>query len=196
VKLRTLNVSRNNFTSLPMRILSQLPLIELNASRNALGGEPLFPSCVTDLPILQRLTVSSCNLTSLTSASELSLPSLIELDISFNRITALPDVSSWFSLATLSAEDNALSTLPKGFTSLQTVRSVNLTGNDIARLDPRIANMEGLTTLNIAANPIRETKFLSMSTDALKETLRQRLAAPEMDPLMEMMQSFGSLKST
>lgn len=189
LKLRVLNVSNNRFTSLPMAALCQLPLADLVASKNLLRGA-LFDCHTTEMATLQRLVLANNQLTLLADSTELSLPSVVDLDISFNRISMLPDVSSWASLTTFIAEDNKFSALPAGFTTLQNVKTVNLTGNDIARLDPQIASMDGLTSFQIEANPIRERKFLSMDTDGLKEALKQRLPKPAIvDPLVEVMGS-------
>lgn len=191
VKLRVLNISSNCFSSLPIESLGRLPLVELIASRNKLSGA-LFHSDVTEMSRLQRLDIANNSLSYLSDSAELCLPSLRDLDMSFNRISSLPDMSSWSCLSTFAAEDNKLSSLPSGFTTLQTVKTINLTGNDFSRLDPNLGRMDGLVSLQIAANPIRESKFLSMNTEEIKRALRQRLEMPVVvDPLLEMMQSMG-----
>lgn len=191
--LRILNVANNSLSALALETLEGLPLTEVNASKNALAGT-LTSSSVTCLAKLQRLDVSCNSLTSL-SDGDLYLPALRDLDVSFNRLTALPAMTSWTSLTILNAEDNSIASLPVGFTGLQTVRSANFTGNDLRKLDPEIALMDTLESLNIAANPMAESKFMSMSTEEVKRTLKSRLAAPGVvDPLLEMIESMGGTR--
>jgi Leucine-rich repeat (LRR) protein len=175
VKLRVLNVSNNNLMDLPMTELSQLPLVELLASKNKLTGA-LFTAAGTTMPRLQNLDVSINSLTTLydgTAGPE--LPCLHTLNISFNSITALPTLSTWEALATIYAEDNKITALPAGFAESTSLRHVNFTGNDFSKLDERIAFMDGLEVFKIAANPLRERKFLTMRTEDLKRDLRARI---------------------
>lgn len=191
IRLRVLNVANNVLEGLPIEPLAQLPLVELVVSKNKLSGA-LFSSSITELSRIQRIDVANNQLTALSDAHSLHLPTLKDLDISINRISTLPDMSTWTNLGTFIAEDNQFTACPPGFTTLQFLRTVNFTGNDFSKLDPEIGRMDGLTSLQIAANPIRESKFLSMNTEQIKNSLKARLAAPAvMDPLLEMMQSMG-----
>jgi Leucine-rich repeat (LRR) protein len=175
--LRILNVSNNQLSSLPMAELSKTTLVQLLASKNHLSGT-LFPDSVSSMARLQILDVSINSISSLTTGS-LSFPSLQSLDIAFNRVTMLPEVSSWTSLISILAKDNKIAAIPEGFTSLTSLRSADFTGNDFPRLDPHIALMSGLEKFLIAANPIRERKFLTMSTEELKKDLKARLGLDE-----------------
>jgi Leucine-rich repeat (LRR) protein len=175
--LRILNVSNNRLSYLPMTELSKLPLVQLLASKNQLSGT-LFPESTFPMTRLQILEVSINSISSL-SKGGISLPALQSLDIAFNRIAFLPDVSSWTALKAIIATDNKISSMPEGFTSLKTLRSADFTGNDLPRLDPRVALMDGLESFLIAANPIRERKFLAMSTAELKKDLKARLSMDE-----------------
>ncbi|KAF2458038.1 hypothetical protein BDY21DRAFT_303257 [Lineolata rhizophorae] len=175
-QLKILNASSNRLSSLPADVFTTLSLQELLVSKNSISGT-LIPFSVTELPRLQVLQVASNELSAL-SGSIVEMPALRSVDISANRIEALQDVSSWTSLVTLLAEDNKLSSLPDGFTSLPTVRQVDLTGNDFSKVDERIAFMDSLSTFKIAANPLRDRKFLTMATEDMKDDLRARLAPP------------------
>ncbi|KAJ9284600.1 hypothetical protein DTO280E4_2925 [Paecilomyces variotii] len=173
--LKVLNVGENQLTRLPFEILSGLPLTELIAPKNQLQGA-LIPASVTRLESLQVLNVVGNTLQRLSDGDVLELPSLQTLSLDVNRITTLPNVSSWKALLTLSAEDNRITALPEGFVELQNLRNVDLTGNDIRLLDDKIGQMENLFTFRIANNPLREKRFLSMNTEDLKHDLRSRLA--------------------
>ncbi|KAE8146077.1 hypothetical protein BDV25DRAFT_163210 [Aspergillus avenaceus] len=171
--LRVLNVGNNQLKSLPFEALSKLPLKELRAPNNRLN-DTLLPTTVHELTTLQILDVASNALTNLSDHIDLRLPSLHTLAISMNRFQRLPNVSSWQDLQVLSAEDNSMTELPGGFTELKRIRNVDLTGNNLSKLDERIGLMENLVTFRIANNPIRERKFLNMNTDDLKRDLRNR----------------------
>jgi Leucine-rich repeat (LRR) protein len=172
VHLRTLNVADNCFTALPIGLFTSVPLVELIAAKNAFSGA-FFD--VDMVPHLQNLHLSNNSLTSLCGSSNIDLPALKYLDLGGNRLSALPDISSWTSLTTLLMRDNNLSSLPDGFLTLKMLRNADFTANNLNKLDGGIALMEGLENLTLAANPIRERKFLTMSTADVKRDLLSRV---------------------
>ncbi|KAE8350701.1 hypothetical protein BDV28DRAFT_138636 [Aspergillus coremiiformis] len=171
--LRVLNVGNNRLTSLPFEALSKLPLKDLSVPKNQLKGT-LIPASVQELVTLQTLDVSGNALTRLSDHDKFEFPNLHTLAIGMNRIQCLPDVSAWQALLSLSAEDNSIADIPQGFTELKTIRNVDLTGNDISKLDPKLGLMDSLVTFRITSNPLRERKFLNMTTEDLKRDLRNR----------------------
>lgn len=171
--LKVLNIGQNQLVSLPFESLSKLPLKEINAPKNRLEGT-LIPGSLTSFGSLRSLDVASNALKKLSENEYLEFPNLQTLSINSNRIQCLPDMTSWKALLTLSAEDNSLAQLPPGFVTLKSVRNVDFTGNDISRLDERLGLMESLVTFRIANNPLRERKFLSMSTEELLHDLQNR----------------------
>ncbi|KAF1814763.1 L domain-like protein [Eremomyces bilateralis CBS 781.70] len=173
--LRILDVSQNKLTSLSLSILQSCPLRDLLATKNSLAGT-LFPPSVPGHPRLERLVVSCNSLTSLTPLPTLALPSLATLDFSVNRITALPDLAACPQLTALLAEDNKLTELPRGFTALARLKSADFTGNDLRVIDEEVGLMEALVSLRVAANPLRDRKFLTMGAEEIKKDLRGRLA--------------------
>jgi Leucine-rich repeat (LRR) protein len=172
-RLRVLNIGENAFESLPFGVLAGLPLIELLAHKNKLAGT-LVDVDVEILPHLQTLDVSSNRLT-LLALGKLSMPSLLQCTVSLNRLQALPDISSWKVLLTLNAGENSIAAIPDGFTSLNKLRHVDFTGNDIRAIPPEIARMDSLSMLRISGNPLRDKKFTSMTTEDLKDSLSARL---------------------
>lgn len=171
--LRILNVGHNQLASLPFEILSTLSLKEITAPKNKLTGA-LIPASVQRLENLQNLDVAGNALTKIADNDNLTLPALQTLAINMNRIKNLPDVSSWQALLTLSAEDNSISELPAGFIELKNVKNVDLTGNNITKLDEKIGLMDNLFIFRIANNPLRERKFLNMPVEDMKRDLRSR----------------------
>ncbi|EER44764.1 leucine rich repeat domain-containing protein [Histoplasma capsulatum H143] len=171
--LRILNVAENQLTSIPFDALKALPLVEINAQKNRLQGH-LVPASITRFETLQILNVTSNFLESLSLGETLELPNLQQLSIDANRIKALPNISTWKSLLTLTAEDNAICSLPEGFLQLENIKVVEFTGNNITTLDEKLSLLENLISFRIANNPLRERKFLTMDTDELKRVLRGR----------------------
>lgn len=175
VKLRLLNVSNNQLTELPIVELCTLPLTELLASKNQFKGT-LFTAAGTTMGKLVTLDVSANRLTALydgTAGPE--FPALRTLNIAFNQVTSLPDISTWNALTSILAQDNHISELPLGFTESASLVSADFTGNDFTRVDERIALIDGLAVFKVAANPLRERRFLTMSTPDLKKDLAARL---------------------
>lgn len=176
VALRVLNISGNQLTALPMEALQQIPLTELDASSNALIGS-LFPiGGIDGHPTLQSLSVANNSIAALTFSETLSLPRLRSLNLTNNHMTVLPSVASWTELITLACGDNKITDFPHGFTSLRKLRNVNFTSNDIRLLNPEICKMDGLESIVLSANPLREKKFLTMSAADIKRDLKARLA--------------------
>lgn len=172
-------MSGNGLTSLPFRAIAELPVTELIASKNRIGGS-LFPPDVRGMDSLQILDVSDNGLTSLTELSKLEFQSLRQLHLAGNRLTSLPDISEWTALVTLDASDNRISSIPDGFISLNKIKQANFTGNNIKKLDDRIGMMESLEIFKISNNPLKPLKYLTMSTEDLKHDLKLRL-----DPAVE-----------
>ena len=175
-QLRTLNVADNQLRTVPMELFISTSLIEFTGTRNRLEGS-FFT--ITSAPHLQELRLSGNSLASLSESGNLDLPALKYLDLSANRLSSLPDVTSWTNLGTILLGENKVAAFPEGFFSLKQLRIADFTANDISKVDERIALMEGLENLTLAANPIRERKFLTMSTDDMKRDLYTRLQPEE-----------------
>ncbi|KAF2863755.1 L domain-like protein, partial [Piedraia hortae CBS 480.64] len=183
--LKVLNVSANQLTSIPMDALQRVPLTDLDASANALIAS-LFPLGAQGRHItLQNLMLQNNSLAALSFTSTPELPQIRTLDVTNNHLTSLPDVSGYHELTTLAAGENKIQDLPGGFTRLSKLRHVNLSGNVITSLDPEIGLMEALESLNLSANPLRERKFITMTTQALKRDLKNRLAPDEAGDIKE-----------
>lgn len=174
--LRILNISDNKLISLPSELFEFVPIVELIANNNAFSGA-FFE--VDALPQLQSLQIANNSITDICQTTAIALPALKYLDLSGNRFSALPDMSSWTSLVTLLVGENQVAALPESFFSLQTLRNVDLTANNINKLDEKLALMEGLENITLAANPLRERKFLTMSTEDIKRDLRSKLEPEE-----------------
>lgn len=180
--LRILNVAGNQLRSAPMESLSNLPLVDLDLSRNRLGGL-LLGTQVNGFRKLQILDVSKNSLKSLTEQETLNLPDLQSLNVSENCLQSLPNISACDALTTLAAANNALVSLPEGMAALRNLRNVDLMCNNIKKLEEDVGTMSNLSMLNIANNPLRERRFLTMNTEDLKHELRKRLLPSEPDEI-------------
>ncbi|MCJ1467457.1 hypothetical protein MMC07_006082 [Pseudocyphellaria aurata] len=178
VHLRILNLAGNKLSSVPFSRLRSLPLVELDAARNQLKGT-LIPQSVDGFPTLRTLDVSSNALTGLLENEATALSSLEVLNVAENRLCSIPHMSKWTELRTLSAGGNRISVIPEGLTTLEKLRNIDLTRNNLKALDYSIGLMDSLTTLRIANNPLRERRHLTMATEELKIELRNRLIPDE-----------------
>ncbi|CRK30959.1 hypothetical protein BN1723_003708 [Verticillium longisporum] len=177
-RLRILNLAENSFELLPFGILSQMPLTELNLKKNKLV-KTLIEDDVEALPKLQSIDISCNQITHIVApGTTVSLPALYQLSASMNRLKALPDVSSWSSLLTLTADENSISEFPEGFFSLEKLRHVDFSANDIRIIPPEIARMDNLAMIRLSGNPLRDKKFISATTEELKDALAARLEPP------------------
>lgn len=170
--LRSLNISNNSMTSVPSELFTSMSVVELSASKNLFSGA-FFK--VDSVPHLQTLHLAGNSLTDFCASATVALPSLKHLDLSMNRLSSLPSMTGWTNLITLLVGENHLLSIPEGFSSLQQLRNADFTANDIDKLDNGIALMEGLENLTLAANPLRERKFLTMNADDIKRDLMSRL---------------------
>lgn len=173
-KLKKLNVSGNKFTSLSFELLSGLPLAEINASKNKLGGT-LLPNSAK-LEQLQVLDVSANSLEAIVSGTDISMPKLVTLKADTNRLSSLLDVSSMGKLVTLTVSGNKLTEFPSGFDQLTAIKNVDFSNNNMKTVLDCVAKMETLATLTLIGNPLRECKYLTMSTEDLRLDLAKRLA--------------------
>lgn len=103
------------------------------------------------------------------------MPALTQICLSMNRLSELPDVSSWSELINFTADENNVKAFPDGFTSLQNLKSADFSSNDIRVIPAEIARMNKLAMLRLSGNPLRDRRFVSADIEELKEALAQRL---------------------
>ncbi len=172
-RLKSLNISQNSLTNLPIESLRNLPLIELFAASNKLSGTLIEASNIR-FEALRTLDLSGNSL-QLVSEGSVILPNLQLLNVSANRLKALPGVETWESIMTLSAADNSIAEFPRGFAELPVLKLADFGGNDIRMIPDQIAIMASLETLVVSGNPLQQKKFAGMNTADLKRALLARL---------------------
>lgn len=181
VNLRVVNLAQNKLSSKSFNRLTNLSLVELIMSSNRLSGT-LFPA--QNSPIMESLKLLdvSHNMLDTITGTEIGLARIQTLDLSGNRLKSLPDISSWRELLTFSIAKNVVAEIPKGFFTLQRLRNADLSNNNITKVDSGLLSMQNLVSLNLAGNPLRERKYLTMATDDLKTDLTNRYIGPERSP--------------
>ncbi|KAF7510538.1 hypothetical protein GJ744_006384 [Endocarpon pusillum] len=177
-QLKTLNLAKNKLSGVPCEFLANSTLVELNLSGNHLSGS-FFPPQISSAPRSLKLLDVSNNALDAVSTAEVELLNVQTLNLNGNRIKVLPDISSWKELLTFTVAENLLCEVPSGLVMLQKLRNADLSNNNITKLDDGIALMEGLTSINLAGNPLCERKYLTLSTDGLKAALRKRFLVSE-----------------
>lgn len=176
-RLRILNLSENSIAALPKE-LWQLPLTELNVKKNRLV-DTLIDEPIDSLPRIQTLDVSANQLKRLIPlGSAINLPELHVLSLSMNRLQGLPDMTTWSNLLTLSVDENSISSIPNSFLSLEKLRHADFSSNDIRVVPPEISRMTNLSMIRLSGNPLRDKKFVSITTEELKNILITRLEPP------------------
>ena len=173
-KLRHLDVSSNQLPNLPMEAIFDLPIMEIIASRNKIGGS-LLPTNIPQVPFLQKLDLSNNALMAISEA-KVDFPQLQSLDISNNRISTLPNMASWQSLTFLNVEENKISEIPAGFSSIKSLKHADFGNNSLLELDESIGSMDNLTVFNIQNNPMRERRLPKLTLEELKIELKGRTA--------------------
>lgn len=196
-QIREIQLHHNLFASLPDSLTFFADtLTTLSLSHNQLIGETYLGSGeVLELPVLKELNLSSNHVTSLTPLiSHLKAPRLEKLDVSVNRIAALPSSSDkekggellrdvFPNLNVLLMGNNHLSELDPE--SIRGLRTFDATNNDIAHLNPYIGLLGGpggLERLDVTGNRFRVPRWnvLERGTEATLRWLRGRVPVAEM----------------
>lgn len=177
-RLRLLDLGENCFETIPFGALADLPLSQLVLKKNKLSGT-LIEDPIDAMRSLQTLDIS-CNQIKylMPSTTIINFPVLHTLSASMNRLQELPDMSSWSSLLTLSVDENGIGAIPESFMSLTKLRQADFSGNDIRVVPPELSRMDNLSMIRLSGNPLRDKKFVTATTDELKEILAIRLEPP------------------
>lgn len=144
-----------------------------------------FSSLLKRFTDLEELNFSDCNLTEIpkeipkslkklelqqnmiTELKFLALPCLEYLDISYNKIKAVPKSLGCNNIKYLNLHNNCISTVTdEFFQELNYLKTLDLSGNQIVKLDFSISSVIGLRTLNLNFNQIDliNNNFFSQST--------------------------------
>jgi Leucine-rich repeat (LRR) protein len=201
-KVYEVQLHHNLFTALPesLTFFAQT-LTALSVAYNQLVGESYLGGASSneglDLPSLKELNLAHNHITGLGPlVTHLRAPQLQKLDVSFNRLAALPPGTqlrdTFPNLTVLLASNNHLADLdPESIRGLKVVDAAN---NDIAHLNPRIGLLGGggssstnngaggLERLEVSGNRFRVPRWnvLERGTEATLRWLRGRVPVAEM----------------
>ncbi|KAK4145609.1 uncharacterized protein C8A04DRAFT_35648 [Dichotomopilus funicola] len=220
-KIHEIQLHHNLFATLPDSLtFFAASLTALSLAHNQLLGETYLTgvsggaegsgTALLDLPALKELNLAHNHITGLVPLMvHLCAPRLEKLDVSFNRLTALPQPTSstpengrngylrdtFPFLTVLLASNNHLVELDPE--AIRGLRVVDVANNDIAHLNPRIgllgatqpqqqqqdgASGSGLERLDVSGNRFRVPRWnvLERGTEATLRWLRGRVPVAEM----------------
>lgn len=195
--IREIQLHHNIFAALPDSLsFFAETLTTLSVAHNQLVGETYLPTGEDlDFPALKELNLSSNHITSLAPlVNHFHAPNLEKLDVSINRIAALPSTAdkekggkllkdAFPELKVLLFANNHIADLdPESIRGLKIVDAAN---NDIAHLNPRIGLLGGsggLERLEVNGNRFRVPRWnvLERGTEATLRFLRSRVPVAEM----------------
>ncbi|KAK9470778.1 uncharacterized protein V1510DRAFT_422126 [Dipodascopsis tothii] len=177
--LTELLLLRNCFTTIPpaIRRLAFVDQLErLDLSHNSLAGSA-FDAPLT-LAALLELNLSCNALTTLDGLiANVRLPSLLRLDVSFNKLTAVPVelVATFATLEELVVHENKIGEIDaRAFVGLE---KIDLSNNAIALLPPEIGNIKTIVELKVHGNTFKHPRWqiVQKGTEALMEWLKLRI---------------------
>jgi Leucine-rich repeat (LRR) protein len=175
----TMLLSHNSLTSFPTSLDIFASLSSLDMSFNKLSSDYLPEKLV--LRSLETLNLHSTTIISLEQLfKSLDAPKLQTLDISANRVTSIAGVRQAFPvLMNLHASDNQIEEIP--LESVDGIRVLDLSGNSISVLPPRLALSSNLRELKVHGNTFRVPRWqvLDKGTQAVLSWLKDRLPADE-----------------
>lgn len=195
--IREVHLQHNLFAALPDSLsFFAETLTTLSVAHNQLVGETYLPNGEDlDFPALTELNLSSNHITSLTPlVTHFYAPNLQKLDVSINRIAALPSMAdkekggkllkdAFPNLSVLLIGNNHIAELEPE--SIRGLKIVDASNNDIAHLNPRIGLLggpDGLERLEVTGNRFRVPRWnvLERGTAATLRWLRSRVPVAEM----------------
>ena len=149
----TMLLAHNSFTAIPANVDRFASLATLDLSNNRLGVGYLSERLM--LRSLDTLNLHSTGLGSLEQLFQnLDSPKLQTLDVSANRVASIEGLRQAFpALLHLHAANNQVTEIP--LASIDGIRVLDLTGNSIGSLPPRLALCENLRELRVQGNLFR-----------------------------------------
>lgn len=172
----TVDLSRNNFSTLPdeLHIITKVADLKLTSNQLTHISEWICEK----YKYLQILDLSKNYLESLPSNIGL-LKYLQELNISFNRYKEIPEsVYDVSSLEILIANDNLITNIDiLSLQKLQKLTILNLANNNIGYIPPELGNLKNLRNLSLSGNCFKQPRqaILMKSTEEILAYLRNRI---------------------
>jgi Leucine-rich repeat (LRR) protein len=178
VNLRTLSMAGNRIASVQWADIPTATLVELNIARNDFK-DFLFSEAV-QLSELRTLDASYNALEKLAVTETFSAPKLRNLHLNGNKLQDLAVLCASLQLKVLEVADNKVEEIPAKLAQLTELQTLDLANNNVRLIPADLAKLEALTTLNLTGNPLREKKYLRLSTEAFKAELEEALEASQL----------------
>jgi Leucine-rich repeat (LRR) protein len=134
---------------------------------------------VVQLSELRTLDTSYNALEKLADPEKLSAPNLRNLHLNGNKLQDLAAVCTSTQLKVLEAADNKVEEIPVESVQLTQLQRLDIANNNIRLIPAGFARLASLTMLNLTGNPLREKRYLRLSTEDLKVELEKTLEAYE-----------------
>jgi len=170
--LETLAVDENKLTSLVCENMSHI--INISASGNVLTHVRIG-NC-------SNLKTLSVRVNKLEFVEPIvNCASLSELYLGKNFLNLISFVNTLPGLIVLDCSDNKIAMVPDEVTRMPWLKRLDLSNNDLNTLPPQLGNMEQLESLAVDGNPLRAIRreIISKGTESIKEYLRMKLAPAE-----------------
>ena len=176
----TLLLNNNKFTVIPAELANFTALTTLTLSHNPLATSSYLSSALT-LRSLTHLTLHATHITTLAPLyTYLTAPRLSTLDVSANRHTEFTGLTATFpSLTSFLAADNQITEID--LESVRGLRVLDLTGNSLERLEPKLSLLGELRELRVQGNLFRVPRWhvLEKGSEAVLDWLRERVPVEE-----------------
>lgn len=188
-QLEKLNVSQNKIMDISNISWSSFRLLnELDLSRNRLQN---FGNSTIEMSRLARMDLSHNSLQNFPLGSYSDLKDLI---LSFNRLSGASGnlLFSTTNLEILDVRDNQLSDLPKDILVLKKLKRLDVSNNQLVRLNPNLGLLE-LQAVFYTGNPMKIPQ--NMSTDRLLIYLRDKIVVDETAKNQEIFSAIPSSNS-
>lgn len=159
-----LNLSSNNISELPDCFPPACRINKLLLNNN---GLTTFPLSLGKLQYLETLNISSNDIESLPN---FEFPKLRELDLSFNRITEIPDsFASCMALTTVNFSFNRLKTLPHSLVQCRKIAQIIAAGNEFIAFPHVVFSFAQIQKLVLSGNRITHVPSDAASFFFLKQ---------------------------
>lgn len=201
VKLKTLDISGNQIKMIPIEVYALTNLKNLFVTRCCLQATHSLANLarVTNLkldhndleastvgflpPLLQQLNLSYNHLVSIPPVLSAST-SIVQLDLSCNRIESVEGVSCLINLVELNLDDNMLTELPREMEQLRRLHKLSLRRN---RIYPKSISQQGQS---IPVGLLRDTDLSSLNLEGNPGITKDNVLAFEgIDKLLERLKS-------
>jgi Leucine-rich repeat (LRR) protein len=152
-QLSTLTINNNKLTSLPDSLGNLSNLQQIVASNNLIDS---IPVSISQLSKLFSIDMMNNKLTTLPDMG--TMPSLWDLNLSYNQITVLPEsFGQLVKISTLQLDNNQLTELPSTFDNLSALKDVSLNQNKLTLLPTSVILLSNLKHLYLMNNQISGT---------------------------------------